>query len=130
VTSQVVLSKNGIDPEFRIRQRLSLNVEETIGEPIWINFCNFGLDTHIIINLDTIIEKSKEFGVSANADVNNELKKKLDVATVTKQEADAKVHQCFDKIEELFNEIALLRKHVRLPIVHIKYFLYIFFSHD
>uniref|UniRef100_A0A915JFD6 Uncharacterized protein n=1 Tax=Romanomermis culicivorax TaxID=13658 RepID=A0A915JFD6_ROMCU len=92
VISQIILYKNGVDPDFRAHKRFQIDVEDTI---------------------EKILEKTKEFETSDNHEPSDGIKKKLESAVVAKQESDAKLSQYYAKIQEFSKETGLLREQIK-----------------
>ncbi|GIY38862.1 protein diaphanous homolog 1 [Caerostris extrusa] len=88
--SQIVLHKNGCDPDFRHTKRFKIDVEPLI---------------------ETIIDKSKQ----EEERVSDELSKKLEEALTAKQESEAKLSQVENRLREYEAIISEVKKGGKLP---------------
>ncbi|KAF8782803.1 protein diaphanous-like isoform X1 [Argiope bruennichi] len=88
--SQIVLHKNGCDPDFRHTKRFKIDVEPLI---------------------ETIIDKSKQ----EEERVSDELSKKLEDALTAKQESEAKLSQVENRLREYEAIISEVKKGGKLP---------------
>ncbi|XP_035216961.1 protein diaphanous-like isoform X2 [Stegodyphus dumicola] len=88
--SQIVLHKNGCDPDFRHTKRFKIDVEPLI---------------------ETIVDKSKQ----EDERISDELSKKLEDALTAKQESEAKLAQVESRLREYETVISEVRKGGKLP---------------